>query len=131
MQDIKAGADFYDVLNWKKNYKTITVKRITKVAGEDAYVVERRSEKGTPVTDYVSTKSFLVLQRDSIISNETSGIELPQRETFSDYRLIDGVMIPFKMVSNNIANGDIVLTVKDVKWNVEIPAALFQKPVKR
>ena len=131
LQDIKAGADFYDVLNWKKNYKTITVKRITKVAGEDAYVVERRSEKGTPVTDYVSTKSFLVLQRDSIIANETSGIELPQRETFSDYRMIDGVMIPFKMVSNNIANGDIVLTVKDVKWNVEIPDTLFQKPVKK
>jgi len=45
--------------------------------------------------------------------------------------MIDGVMIPFKMVSNNIANGDIVLTVKDVKWNVEIPDTLFQKPVKK
>ena len=80
------------------------------------------------MTDYVSTKSFLVLQRDSIIANETSGVELPQREIFSDYRQVDGVMIPFKMVSNNIANGDIVLLVKDVKWNVEIPDTLFHKP---
>ena len=130
LQDIKAGADFYDVLNWKKNYKSITVKRIAKVGDEDTYVVEKRSEQGTPVTDYVSTKSFLVLQRDSIIANETSGVELPQREIFSDYRQVDGVMIPFKMVSNNIANGDIVLLVKDVKWNVEIPDTLFHKPVK-
>ena len=30
-------------------------------------------------------------------------------------------MIPFKMVSNNIANGDIVLRVTDVKFDVDIP----------
>jgi len=130
LHDIKAGADFYDVLNWKKNFKLITVKRIAKVGDEDVYVVEKRNEQGTPVTDYVSTKSFLVLQRDSIISSETSGVELPQRENFSDYRQVDGVMIPFKLVSNNIANGDIVLVVKDLKWNVEIPDTTFRKPVK-
>jgi CubicO group peptidase (beta-lactamase class C family) len=130
LQDVKAGADFYDVLNWKKNYKSIVVKRIAKIGDEDAYVVEKKSEQGTPVTDYVSTKTFLVLQRDSVIANETAGIELPQREVFSDYRQVDGVMIPFKMVANNIANGDIVLLVKDVKWNVEIPDAAFHKPVK-
>jgi CubicO group peptidase (beta-lactamase class C family) len=131
LQDIKAGADFYDVLNWKKNYKTITVKRMAKVGNEDAYVVEKRTEKGTPVTDYVSTKSFLVLQRDSVIANESSGIELPQKEIFSDYREVDGVMIPFKVVSNNLANGDIVITIKDVKWNVDIPDSVFHKPVKK
>jgi len=117
-------------LNWKKNFKLITVKRIAKVGDEDVYVVEKRNEQGTPVTDYVSTKSFLVLRRDSIISSETSGVELPQRENFSDYRQVDGVMIPFKLVSNNIANGDIVLVVKDLKWNVEIPDTTFRKPVK-
>ena len=128
LEDVKAAADFYDVLNWKQNYKTITVKKMGKVGDEDVYLVEKRSEKGTPVTDYVSTKSFLVLRRDSLVVSETSGIELPQTEMFSDFRNVDGVMIPFKVVSNNIANGDIVVRVKEVKFDAEIPDSVFKKP---
>jgi hypothetical protein len=115
------------VLNWKQNYKTIAVKRMGKVGDEDVYIVEKQREKGTKVTDYISTKSFLVLRRDSLVVSETSGIELPQTESFSDYRNVDGVMVPFKTVSNNIANGDIVLRVMDVKFDVDIPDSVFKK----
>jgi CubicO group peptidase (beta-lactamase class C family) len=128
LADIRAGSDFYDVLNWKTNYKTITVKKIAKVGDEDAYVVERINEKGTPVTDYISTKSFLLLKRDSLIVSETAGIELPQTQKFSDYRKVDGVMIPFVSTSSNIANGDIVVRVVDVKFDVAIPDTVFHKP---
>ena len=128
LEDIKAAADFYDVLDWKKNYQKITFKKMGKVGDEEVYVIERRNEKGTPITDYVSRKSFLVLRRDLIIANETSGIELPQTEMFSDYRNVDGVMVPFKQVSNNIANGDIVVRVIDVTFNAEIPDSAFRKP---
>lgn len=128
LDDVRTSADFYDVLNWKTNYKTITVKRIAKVGDEDAYVVERKSEKGTPVTDYVSTKSFLLLKRDLVVVSETAGIELPQTQTFSDYRQVDGVMIPFTTMSSNIANGDIVVRVVDVKFDVDIPDSVFRKP---
>lgn len=128
LEDIKAGSDFYDVLNWKKNYQTITFKRMGKVGDEEVYIIERKNEKGTPITDYISTKSFLVLRRDSVVANETAGIELPQTENFSDYRNVDGVMVPFKMVSNNIANGDIVLRIVDLKFDVDIPETVFRKP---
>jgi CubicO group peptidase (beta-lactamase class C family) len=128
LEDVKAGADFYDVLNWKGNYKTLTVKRIGKVGDEDAYVLEKRSDKGTPVIDYISTKTFLLLRRDSVIVSETAGIELPQTQSVSDYRNVDGVMIPFKSVSNNIAQGETVLRITDVKWDVDIPDSVFKKP---
>jgi len=130
LEDIKAGADFYDVLNWKNNYKTIMFKRMGKVGDEDVYIIEKKNEKGTPVTDYISTKSFLVLRRDSIIAVETAGIELPQTETFSDYRNVDGVMIPFKLVSSNIANGDAVVHLVDLKFDVDLPDTVFRKPDK-
>lgn len=127
LEDIKAGADFYDVLSWKTIY-TITIKRMGKIGDEDVYIVEKRSEKGTPVTDYISAKSFLVLRRNSVVVSDTTGVELPVTQTFSDYRNVDGVMIPFKMVSNNIANGDIVTRVTDVKFDVDIPDSVFHKP---
>jgi len=128
LEDVKAAADFYDILNWKQNYKTITVKRMGKVGDEDVYVVEKQREKGTPVTDYISTKSFLILRRDSVVVSETSGIELPQTQSFSDYRNVDGVMTPFKMTANSLANGEVVMRVTDIKFDVEIPDAVFHKP---
>jgi hypothetical protein len=128
LEDLKAEADFYNVLNWKKNYQ-ITFKRMGKVGDEDVYIIEKKREKGTSIVDYISTKSFLVVRRDSVIPNETSGIELPQTEMFSDYRNVEGVMIPFKQVSNNIANGDIVVRVVDVKFDMEIPDSVFHGPV--
>jgi len=104
---------------------------MAKIGDDDVYVVQRQSEKGTPITDYISAKSFLVLKRDSVISSETAGIELPQTEIFSDYRSVDGVMIPFKMVSNNVANGDVVLRIKEVKFDQPISDSVFKKPVKK
>jgi CubicO group peptidase (beta-lactamase class C family) len=128
LADVKAGSDFYDVLNWKKNYSKITFKRMGKVGDEEVYIIERKNEQGTPITDYISTKSFFVLRRDSVIPNETAGIELPQTEQFSDFRNVDGVMVPFKLVSNNIANGDIVLRIIDLKFDVDVPETVFRKP---
>jgi len=128
LDDIRLGSDFYDVLNWKTNYKTITIKKIAKVGDEDAYVVEKKGEKGTPVIDYISTKSFLLLKRDSIVVSETAGIEIPQSQMFSDYRQVDGVMVAFKTMASNISSGDIVVRVVDVKFDVAIPDTVFHKP---
>jgi CubicO group peptidase (beta-lactamase class C family) len=128
LEDVKVGSDFYDVLHWKKNYPTITVKRIAKVGDEDAYVVEKKSEKGSPVTDYVSVKSYLLLKRESIIHSDTTGIDVPETQTFSDYRMVEGIMVPFQTISNNPGRGNLVMRVKDIKYDVEIPDSAFRKP---
>jgi hypothetical protein len=47
---------------------------------------------------------------------------------FGDYRNVDGVMIPFRTISSNIANGDIVVRVVDTKFDVEVPDSIFHKP---
>lgn len=125
----KREADFYGPADWKNNFKTIAFKRMTKIGDEDCYVLELTPELGNSVTIYVSAKSFLLLRRVSTISSETSGQELPRTESYSDFRTVDGVMIPFKTVSNDLANGDVVTLVKEVKFDVEIPDAVFHKPV--
>jgi hypothetical protein len=131
LEDLKREASFSGILDWKQLYKTITVKRMAKVGDEDTYVVELAPEKGNKVTVYVSTKSLLVLRTDRVISNENTSLEIPQTELMSDYRLTEGIMVPFRIVSNNIANGDIITVIKDVKFDVEIPESVFKKPVKK
>jgi hypothetical protein len=50
-------------------------------------------------------------------------------QTFSDYRAVDGVMIPYKTVTSTPSMGDVVTYLKEIKHNVTIDDAKF-KPKK-
>jgi CubicO group peptidase (beta-lactamase class C family) len=131
LEDARISSDFYGVLNWKKLFKTIEVKRTSKVGDEEVYVVVKTPENGNPVTDYVSTKTFLVLRRDTLETSNTSQITLPVTEYFSDFRLTDGQMLPYKTVTNIPTIGDIVTTVKTVKFDADIPDTVFRPTAKK
>ena len=127
LADAKISADFREPLNWRSNFKTIEIKRKEKVGDEEVYVVVKTPEVGNPVTDYVSTKSFLVLRRDAISWSETTNSGIPITTTYSDFREVDGLTMPFKIVSNNIGMGDIVTHVKEVKHGVAIDDKVFRQ----
>jgi CubicO group peptidase (beta-lactamase class C family) len=130
LADARIAADFYGVLNWKKLFKSIVVKKMSKVGDEEVYVVVKTPENGNASTDYISTKSFLLLRRDTLETSNTSDITLPVTETYSDYRMVDGQMVPFKTVTNVPTIGDIVTVVKTIKFDVDIPDATFRAPAK-
>lgn len=126
LEDAKLNADFYGLINWRTNYKKAEIKGAAKINGEDAIiVVVFEPEKANKDTIYFSTKTFLPVKLESVSSVSTQNITLPFSETYSDYRLIDGVMIPFKTVNSSVTNGDIVTTVREIKHNVEIPDKIF------
>ncbi|MCU0240662.1 MAG: outer membrane lipoprotein-sorting protein, partial [Pyrinomonadaceae bacterium] len=124
LEDVRIDSDFYSVLNWKKDFQTIEVKGTEKVGDEECFVVELTPEKGTKVTNYYSTKSFLLLKK----SGTTVSSQGPSENysfTYSDYREVDGVKIAFKTVNSTNSMGDIISTVKSVKHNVKIDDKLF------
>lgn len=125
LEDIKLGADFYSMLDWKSKYKTINISRIAKVGDEEAYAVEFEPEKGSKFTEYYSTKTFLMLKREGVIPSSTSSVQLPYSTVYSDYREIDGVKVPFRQVNNTPGNGDIITVITSVKHNVAIDDKLF------
>jgi outer membrane lipoprotein-sorting protein len=128
LEDARIASDFYGPLNWKKLFKTIEIKRVSKINGEDVFVVVKTPEKGNPVTDYVSARTFLVLRRETIQTSNTSQISLPVTEVFGDYRPVEGVMIPYKTTTSIPSIGDVVTTVRTVKFDVDIPDAAFHIP---
>lgn len=129
LEDVKVENDFYGLLNWKSNLKSAEVSKIEKIGDEEAYVVTIRPEKASEYTYFISTKTFLPLKRAGVIVSSTSNIKLPVTQTFSDYRAVDGVMIPFKTVSSTPSMGDVVTYVKEIKNNVAVDDAKF-KPKK-
>ena len=125
LEDAKLGADFYSNLDWKSKYKAINVLRVAKVGLEDAYAVEFEPEKGTKFTEYYSTTTFRLLKRDGSIASSTSAQTTPYTVTYKDYRVVDGVLLPFMVVNNTASNGDVVTTFKSIKHNVPIDDKLF------
>jgi CubicO group peptidase (beta-lactamase class C family) len=126
LEDARLNADFYGLANWKTNYKKAEMKTNAKVGDEEAFVVVFEPEKGNKDTIYFSTKTFLPLKLESFNSLPTMGVDMPYSETYSDYRNVDGIMLPFKTINSTSSNGDLVTTVKEVKHNTAIDNKVFQ-----
>jgi outer membrane lipoprotein-sorting protein len=47
-------------------------------------------------------------------------------ETFSDYRPVDGVMVPFHVVAQNPGLGSVITRIKEIKFNVAVPDSEFK-----
>lgn len=132
LEDVKYENDFYGLLNWKNDLKSAEVTGTAKVGDEDTYVVAVRPAKASEYTVYISQKSFLPLKRSGVIVSSTSSQKLPVSSVYSDYRAVDGVMIPFKTVSESPSMGNVVTYLKEVKHNVAIDDAKFKpKAVKK
>ena len=125
LEDVRLSANFYGPIEPKKHFKRIEVVAVAKVDGEDAYVVNFEPEKGSPYTEFYSTKTFLLLKRSGVVTSSTSDQQIPYTVLFSDYREVDGIKLPFKTVNSNVANGNIVTTIKSVKHNVKIDDEIF------
>lgn len=129
LEDVKYDNDFYGLVNWKKGLKSAEVSGTAKIAGEDTYVVVIRPEKASEFTLYISQKSFLPLKKTSVIVSSTSSQKLPVTSVYSDYRTVDGVMIPFKTVSESPTMGNVITYIKEVNHNIVIDGEKF-KPKK-
>jgi CubicO group peptidase (beta-lactamase class C family) len=125
LEDARLGADLYAQLDWKTNFKKIEVKGTAKVGDQEAWVVSFEPHKGTSFREYYSTGNFLLLKREGVVPSSTSSIQLPYSVTYSDYRDVDGIMLPFKIVTNSIANGNVVTTVRSIKQNIPVEDTTF------
>ena len=127
LEDVKFGADFYGYLDAASKTKSAVVDKIEKVGDEDAYRIRIEPLKASPITLWVSAKTFLPLKRRFLVVSSTTAQKIPVTETYSDYRNVDGVMIPFRSVNSNPNMGDLVTVVKEIKQNVKIPDSVFGK----
>lgn len=130
LDDTRVASDFYETPNWKRLYKTVTIKEKSKVDGEEVYVVVKTPEKGNAVTDYISAKSFLLLKRDRTISVGAGQGAIPISETYGDYRNIDGVTLAFSSVTSHPSMGRVVGKVKEIKFDIDTPDATFRATAK-
>jgi CubicO group peptidase (beta-lactamase class C family) len=124
-EDARIAADFYQILNWKTLYRTVELQRVSRIAGEDVYVIVKTPVAGHPVTEYISQKSFLVLRRET--AQPGGGTQaVPYVDNFSDFRKIDGAVVPFR-IDSGIPNYRMTTVIVDsVRFNAPVPDSDFR-----
>ena len=70
-------------------------------------------------------QKLFAFKKKYVVSSSTSPQKIGITETYSDYRKVDGVMIPFKTITVNPGMGEIVTYIKEIKQNVAIDDEMF------
>ncbi|MBC8045150.1 MAG: insulinase family protein [Rhizobacter sp.] len=92
--------------------------------GKEVYVAEMTQSSGRKSLMYFDAKTFLAIKQTR--TQQTPQGELEIATLYSDYRAVDGVMLPFKIVQNaGPATFDI--TVKSYQHNAATDDDLFKK----
>ena len=121
------GNDAAEKKSWAQGYAALlhpekygiayVLKGQEKIEGNDYFILELTIPGGTPITQFVDAKTYLIYK-----------IQIPEQLTFmSDYKKIDGVMIPHSLTFRGGEGGDsIKLIVTKVSFNTNLEDSLFQ-----
>jgi len=125
LASFKRQANLQSVLNLKTYYSKFEVKGKDKVGDAEVYVVEATPLEGKAEKMYFDVNSGLLLRTDAEVDGPQGAMLV--ESYLEDYRVVDGVKVPFTMRQNNPAYS---LTIKqtEVKHNVTIEDAKFNKP---
>jgi CubicO group peptidase (beta-lactamase class C family) len=107
-------AILHPLLDLTRAYKDVRLQRTGLIGGEETYVLDLTPARGAAVVWHVSKRTGRLLQ------TESEG----KVATFTDYREVDGELVPFRTTSQEDL-GEIVVDVKQVRFNVDLPAGAF------
>ena len=114
-------------LNYKELGTTARVGGNEKVGDRQAVVIIFEPTTGPVVRTYIDAETYLPLRSVLKVDVPQLGQEVEQSTDFSDYRVVDGVKLPFVLKSSSqVQNYTITLT--KVEHNVSVDQSLFSKP---
>jgi len=127
----KRMAAFYEPLELKEHYRSMSVRGIETVNGRPAYVIVASPEGDTPERLYFDTQTGLLLRR-SFYLQVASGPS-PFEMNFDSYRDVSGVKIPFVVRMSPASQRTEIATsstlrVTRVQTNVPLDDARFLRP---
>jgi photosynthetic reaction center cytochrome c subunit len=126
--DIDAAAmdaDLHFAAHLKTMFSEVKVRGTEKVGDHDAYLVIGQRDGKTPVHLYFDAQSGLLVRL--VRFGETPLGRMPTQIDYADYRDAGGVKIPYRWTLAR-PNGRFTIQVSDVKENVPVDDAKFDKP---
>ena len=128
LDNLRNGSFPHPFLNYKELGSTAQLEGKEKVGERDAYVVIFEPTSGSVVRQYIDTETYLPAKTAIKVDVPQLGREIEQTVEFFDYREVDGVKIPFRLVATSPVQ-NYTVTFTKVEHNVRIDEALFSKPI--
>jgi hypothetical protein len=119
----KREADFYLLIKLREIYPKIELKGKEKIGNAEAYRLEA-PRLGNPKRWYFDAETGLLL-RTEVRSPQG---KLLSREDYEDYRAVDGIKVPLTMRRIEQDEIEVIIKFSEVKFNVPIEDAKFEKP---
>ncbi len=118
-------ATFNGEIHWKKKYEKAECTALEDVNGKPAYKISFIPKEGKPFTAYYDKTSHLIVKA---VTTQKSPMGEITVETFpSDYKKVDGILISHS-AKQKILTQEIVMTLTEIKHNVDLPADTFKIP---
>ncbi len=122
-------ADFYAALHWRQHYEKVECVGDEDVEGRSCYKLVLTPKIGPPETVYYERKTGLPIKHEIVRKTELG--DTPIEILLEDYREVDGIRLPFKMVRrfSTMGQPQTAVTVwESIQHNVEIPPEKFELP---
>jgi zinc protease len=125
LEETRRDADFSHPVDMRILYKKFVVLDAEKVDEHDAFLMEVTPENGAPEKMYFDSATGLLIR--VVSQRHTPDGVTPIQIDVSDYREVDGIMLPFSI---HQAAGEMEFTMKlnEIHHNVDIDSAQFSKP---
>ncbi|HXG67075.1 MAG TPA: hypothetical protein VNO70_18370 [Blastocatellia bacterium] len=121
----KLDSVFHRPLKLKELFPKMTLKGKEKVGEREAYLIEATPAEGSMEKWYFDTQTGLLIRSDS--ERESPMGKMPVETYLEDYRDVDGVKLPHTIRQSTPAFA-VSIKISEVKQNVEIEDAKFNKP---
>jgi len=97
-----------------------------KLQGKDAIVLVLTPATGSPVRVFFDPETYLALRTVTTVNAAQLGGDVEQTTDLSDYRAVDGVKLPFRVVTINPAQ-TVTIALTKIEHNAPVDDALFVK----
>ncbi len=123
--DIRREADLAEPAHLQERYAKLTVLGRESVDGHEAFAVAGKRADGSRAILYFDATTGLLTRRlafDITVLGRTS-----EETTYQDYRSVEGVMLPFKLITRT-PHAAQVTTFSEIKQGVPVDDAVFKMP---
>jgi hypothetical protein len=127
LDNMRNGSFPHPFLNYKEMGITAQLIGKEKVGEREAYLVIFEPTSGSVVRQYIDAETYLPMKVTVKVDVPQLGREVEQTIEFQDYRVVDGIKLPFRLVAtSSVQNFTIAIT--KVEHNVRVDETLFTKP---
>lgn len=122
----RRAARFNAVLHAAELYERMEVTGQAVIDGRPHYVLRLTPKEGKPLVQWIDGRTFLITRSEMTVQGPQGEMTMASR--LSDYRLVDGVRVPFRLVSTIGGAVELTITITEVKNNVPLEDSIFARP---